>query len=111
MHVDVAGLPVHLDPSAGDGAVGLLVRGEQGLLDRVHQHGERDVLLALHQPKHGDVDVHLGLLPFISLDFALRPIQLDLHQRLAHRGEVQLADRSIDLELHGLAHRSQRSAR
>ena len=93
-HVDVAGLAVELDPGAGDGALGLLVRGEQGLLDRAGQHLERQVLLPLHQPQHGDVDVHLVVLTLgverVGFE-RVGAVELDLDQGLGDLGVAELA--------------------
>ena len=40
------------------GARGPVVRREEGLLDRLHQHVELDLLLLLEHPENVEVDVH-----------------------------------------------------
>ena len=44
------------------GARGLVVRGQQGLLERVDEDLEGDLLLAFQGAEEGKVDVHLSLL-------------------------------------------------
>ena len=57
---DVSGLAVELDACADlRGLIGVLeVRGQDRLLDDADELLERDLALALHEPQHGEVDVH-----------------------------------------------------
>ena len=59
----VPGLAVQLDAGADiRGLIGVLqVRRQDRLLDDADEFLERDLALALHQPQHGEVDVHRGL--------------------------------------------------
>jgi hypothetical protein len=52
-------LAIEVDAGTVNGTLGLLVRSEQRILNRARQDFERQVLLALHQSQHGDVDIHL----------------------------------------------------
>ena len=63
VHRDVAGLAVEFDARAHLGAlVGVLeIRDQDGLLDDPDQFFKRNLSLALHEPQHSEVDVHLGL--------------------------------------------------
>jgi hypothetical protein len=57
-HGDRAGLAVHLDAGVRLRALGVLVRGEQGGLDRLDHGVEGDLLLPLDCAQSCDVDVH-----------------------------------------------------
>ena len=59
-HHDVAALGVELDPGVLVGAVGAVVRDQQGLLDRRDEDGQGDVLLPHEGPQRGQVDVHVS---------------------------------------------------
>src|SRR6185437_5287489 len=57
-HRDVAGLPVYFHAGRGARALGLVVRHQQRVLDRLDDRFERDVLLTLEAAQHAQVNVH-----------------------------------------------------
>ena len=60
---DVPGLAVELDPRLAARALGVVVGDEEGLLDRLDDQVEREVLLADERLQCADVDVHAATPP------------------------------------------------
>src|SRR5215467_4188226 len=56
---DVAGVPVNSDARGWRGALALVIRDEQGILDGLDYQVHRDVLLGLHAAQDRYVNVHL----------------------------------------------------